>query len=244
MFKLIVLLFISTTVSFGANYILVSDLDDTLKMTNGKKPLKAFKNMLRSRKIYAGMDILFQQLSLADVHSTYLLSASPNLARKNVNKLVKKYNLDIKDIYLRKLKEIFNKKKYKIAKIEKILNSNDGKVILLGDNYGEDEQVYLEIRKRYPTRIHKIFIHNVGQKNISKDVISYYSSYEIAYHLDSFLTQEQKQDILDNILSKKMNETIPYFANCPIVNWNNDGNASMDLLQEKIVNYCKKQLKL
>lgn len=226
---------------FAGDYVLVSDLDDTLKVTNGKHVGPMVGNALFRQKVFSGMTTLYKELQKENLEATYILSASPTLLMFNVKKLLRKHNLKVNGIYLRKLSELTKKRAYKLSRLEHIIARTKGKLILLGDNQSIDHEIYLEIKRRYPKRVAKIYIHKVRNTDIPNSVFEYITAAEVAMDLRELLTMDQIRSIGDKVLhTKKFRRIIPKFAFCPTESWihNSHGEEFVELLEKRVTKAC------
>lgn len=231
---------------FAGDYVLVSDLDDTLKVTNGKNVGPMLGNALFRQKVFAGMTTLYKELQKENIEKTYILSASPSLVMFNVKKLLRKHSLKVDGIYLRKLSELTKKKAYKLSRLEYIISQTKGKLILLGDNQSIDHEIYLEIKKRHPKRVAKIYIHRVRSTALPNTIFEYITAAEVAMDLRGLLSSEQIDRVGNNILkTSKFRRVIPKFAFCPTTSWihNSNGEDFVEALEAKITNQCLRRVK-
>ena len=213
-------LFLLTSSLFANDYVLVTDLDDTLKVTNGKHTGSMIGNALFRRKVFAGMPTLFDEIKAAGVERSYLLSASPSLLMWSVKRLLRKHRLWFNGIYLSRTRDLFRKREYKLSRLERIIGRTKGKLILFGDNQSIDHEIYTEIKKRHPDRVAKIYIHRVQPTPIPKTVFEYITPLEVALDLKGILTEEQVYNVakaMEN--NRKFRRLIPKFAVCPTEPW-------------------------
>lgn len=214
MAKILVCLFISLN-AFSFN--IISDLDETIKIT-GHGP-RAVLNALRSKKIYLGMNTLFNEL---EEDKLYVLTASPNQIRQIIFKLFTHNNIDVEQLITRNWFSGQSTFEYKYTEVEKILEQSSEKFILIGDNTSEDEAVYREIKKDYPNHILAIYIRKSKPASEANDgVVNYF------YHTIDIALNELKSKRLSHasmlnvlkdfaILKNKYDLIFPSFAYCPI----------------------------
>lgn len=217
------ILVISFLISFNlysaSKVILLSDLDDTFKITNTVNPAGMIWNGFISKKAFAGMSDLYQNLSSRNTR--YFVSKSPNILRPAINKLFKKYNLELADDHLT-LRTNFSEDgfDYKYNAIMDALEDHPNKkIILVGDDSGEDHEIYEQVRADFPSRVSGIYIRSVKGKTMPVGIISYLTAFDIA--LNEFemghLEQEQVVKIGKTILNTKKNYLVfPRYLKCPI----------------------------
>lgn len=231
--KIIFLLIFSFS-ALAVNYTVVSDLDDTIKITNSSGGAGAVYNALFTYKTFSGTEELFQQFShYSDIH---ILTASPKLLRKNVLTLLNRIFLDYKTVTMRSLRKNKDVFKYKYDYlIKKITNNPKIKLILLGDNSGEDHLVYTKVKQLYPDNVEAIYIRKVKNLKLPKEVTPFISTAEVAAneHLMGRVTESELSSVVREVLSGKFRRVVPRFAFCPKSNWVNDV-AQKKMLQEVI----------
>ncbi|MBT7670052.1 MAG: DUF2183 domain-containing protein, partial [Bdellovibrionales bacterium] len=141
------------------DFILLSDLDDTLKITNHSGGVSRLYRALWSTKVFAGMERLYQQIS-DDSSDFYIVSASPKLIRSRVKRLLRKRGLNHAKVVLKKIRDgkTYN---YKVGAIKHILSQTTGRLILVGDDTSHDPEVYDYIMQNYPDRVETIYIRTI-----------------------------------------------------------------------------------
>lgn len=236
------LLFLLSFNLFSADYVLVTDLDDTLKVTNGKRTASMVGNALFRRKVFAGMKNLFKELQVENIEKTYILSASPTVLMYNVRRLVRKHGIKVNGIYLRKTSELFKKREYKISRLERIIAQTKGQLILFGDNQSIDHEIYLEIKRRHPDRVARIYIHRVQPTHIPAEVFEYITPVEVALDLKEMLGADQIERVANSVLkARKFRRIVPKFSYCPTEPWIQSSGEEIfiEQLQNRIISVCK-----
>lgn len=236
-------LFLLTLNIFAADYVLVTDLDDTLKITNGKSTPSMVFNAFFRQKVFAGMTTLFKELQVENIEKSYILTASPGLVGYNVRKLVRKNNIKMDVIYTSRIKELRKKIEYKLARLETIIRDTKGKLILFGDNQSHDPEIYLEIKKRYPNRIAKIYIHKVQTTPIPNGAFEYITPVEVAMDLDNLLSEAQIDKVSKSVLyNRKFKRVIPKFSFCPVTPWMSfsaDIKEYAQRVENRVISACR-----
>lgn len=207
-FLIISLLF---NLSSYASVTIVSDLDDTIKITE----VGDLTDYLGS-DIYAGMPNFFEAAkNYSD--SLYILSASPKLLDQKIKTTLKKYNINYKGLILRS-NIAQDKFIYKVNAIKKLMNSSSDDFIFLGDDLGKDPEVYSYIQRLYPERVLKSYIHVVKGRELNEEVVPYWTSFDLALgeFLDNRFPAASVEVIIDKLLTEKDSQLIfPRKANCP-----------------------------
>lgn len=148
----------------------ISDIDDTIKITNVSDNKQMFDNtFFRDFQQVQGMSTLYQQLA---AHNTtiHFVSSSPWQLYDPLIEFMEKSDfpwatMSLKDVRFRDetLLNLFKKgTETKPQKIETILKRySSRRFILVGDSGEQDPEVYGDIARRFPTQIHRILIRNV-----------------------------------------------------------------------------------
>lgn len=231
--------------NLSAKTIIISDLDDTIKQTNSKLPVGVF-----SSKIFAEVDTLLSQMSTYS-EELYVLSASPTVLRKKIERLLEKHSIKANGIILRNYLSRESKFDYKLNAIKDIMDKTDADVIFLGDDVGEDPEIYAEAKRLYGNRVLAIYIHTIENRVIPSDIIKYISSFDVAYHeyKERRLEMNQAIDLAKKLDKADAKDIVPYFAYCPeeVGFWAGYENPVLfyyvKKVAVKILAHCKKPLK-
>lgn len=170
-----IILLLGLLFSFSAlsQISIISDLDDTIKITEAG----GNATDIVGDDIYTGMSEFFNG---AKTYSTslHILSASPTFMSPIIKDTLKKRGIDYKSLILRK--NLFEGKlEYKVRKIKEIFDATTDDFILIGDDLGKDPEAYSEINKLYPGRVLGIYIHIVNGRSITADAIPYWTSFDL-----------------------------------------------------------------
>ncbi|MFP5387255.1 MAG: phosphatase domain-containing protein [Bacteriovoracia bacterium] len=208
----VILLFATFTTQ--AAITIISDLDDTIKITEASGD----PGDLLGEKIYTGMPEFYQG-SKGYSKTLYVLSASPSLLRSKVEGILRKNKISYQGLLLRS--NIFeNKFDYKVRAIKRLIDSSSDDFILIGDDVGDDPEVYAEINRLYPGRILDSYVHVVRARRIPKGIISYWTSFDLT--LREFESSRMKESWVKKVFKKLLGErdleyVFPREAHCPSV---------------------------
>jgi hypothetical protein len=152
----------------------ISDIDDTIKITNVTDHEKLFDNTFyKDFREVSGMPDLYQKLAAQNV-TIHFVSSSPWQLYDPLNDFVHRSGFPWATMNLKQIgfldKSILNLFKKgtetKPKQIEPILQHYpDRRFILVGDNGEQDPEVYGDIARRYPAQIKYILIHNMDNSN-------------------------------------------------------------------------------
>lgn len=144
------LLLILPQLVFARTVLLVSDMDDTIKVSHVLDPDSAVGNAIAVKNAFMGMPELYQRLSRIEgatpIH--YLSNAPRKIMIKSHRKFIRKNKFPRGELVL-------NSKlidpEHKIKSLRKMIETfRPDEMILIGDNGEHDPEVYAQIRKEYP----------------------------------------------------------------------------------------------
>lgn len=216
-------LFLFNIQSFGSiqnvNFIYISDIDDTIKITNVQNGPNAAYNGVFSRKAFSGMPTLFRQIYKSkNTSGIEYLSGSGDYLKHSINSFLIRNEFPSGSIFLKKniFESVFDHKINSLKKIIQTLTPNE-KLIFIGDDTQKDPFIYQEIQKLYPDLVEAIYIHKVTGKRIPSDQIPFTTAFDIAINEFNNDRLEYESAIsigMTVLLEKKSEKIIPQFMNC------------------------------
>ncbi len=185
--KYLELFFLSTLLFFKTayaadQYTIVSDIDDTIKITNVGNAADAIENALFSRKAFTGMPTLYRQFKKEiSENGIRYLSATGSYLQWAVNAFLSKNDFPIQAVYLKK--NLLQKSiEFKVETLTKI-NSElapQVKLILIGDNTEHDHEIYDAFQKAHPEKVLHIYIHQITGRKIPDHQTRFVTAFDIA----------------------------------------------------------------
>jgi phosphatidate phosphatase APP1 len=175
--KMFILLSVLLTFQSFAGIRIVSDMDDTIKVTHSDSGRAVFHALFQKRA-FAGMAELMRYMRERS-EELVVLTASPNILRKKITKTLRHHSIPVDQIILRTAKDK-EKFTYKVNKVTEMMESNDDDYILIGDDIGQDPEAYAEIKKRFGDRVVAIYIRPMKNREKFAGQIQYITSYDIA----------------------------------------------------------------
>lgn len=160
------------------SYTLVSDLDDTLKISHTTNRLKTVIRGLFAKQSYAGMPELFQEW--ARDRPFIVLSSSPLWIRGKIGRFLDRNGFPNREIILRDWLRQKNILAYKTRALSLLENRNDQTFIFIGDDSEFDPEVFHQFRELYPKRTLAIYIRIMRGRPLPAEVIPFHSAFEIA----------------------------------------------------------------
>lgn len=216
--KLILLFLFLISFSSFARVIVVSDLDDTIKIINSGNEIEAARNALTTNIVFTAIPSFYQELALY-TDELNILSAGPSVLKRKITKDMEVHGIVFNDLELRKLTRWEDKLTHKVNYLGKLMRENpEDKFILIGDDVGKDPEAYDEIMRHYPGRVLASYIHIINNRDIPKSQTKYWLTSDlflreynagrmpmaaVAYGFEQLLNEESLELI------------IPDFAHCP-----------------------------
>ncbi len=199
--------------SLNASVAILSDLDDTIKITEaGGNPTDIIGD-----DVYTGMPEFFEGAK-EYASDLYILSASPSFMRGKIEGTLSKRRINYRGLILRK--NIFKDKfEYKVREIRRIMDSTSEDFVFIGDDLGKDPEVYAEIKRLYPARVLGSYIHVVnGRPFPTASNVPYFTSFDLAlrehmsYRIDAAWIERIAQRLLGE---RDLSMIFPTKAQCP-----------------------------
>jgi phosphatidate phosphatase APP1 len=220
--KLIFVLNLSLSASVFAapNFIVISDLDDTLKMTDAPSFPSNLWNMLFTRISFVAMPDLMNAWTHPDASKgqppLYLLTGSPQAITPLVKKFLTANKFPEMRLYLRKYLTT-DLVTFKLNSIRIILNEISLPTILVGDDGQHDPEIYAQIQNEFPNRILAVYIHKITGRTLPQNQIGFQTAYEIAEN--EIAANRIDQTHLDKIALTTLKEMdfkkwVPKYAKC------------------------------
>ncbi len=209
--------------------IIITDIDDTLKITHLKDLAQLPGAAIDTEKYFKGMPRLLKSIPK---HKIFYVSNGLNTPFKNVyKKFLFKNEFPRGEMFLRKFS---NLKTHKVDTISYILNrENPEKVIFIGDNGQEDPEIYHHIEEKFSSINFITFIRTVYNEEkgtpLESGQIGFVTPFEIVDRLfeQSLLSlsksldyiKKESIDFLTEGYSPKKEAWIPAWVNCEMINF-------------------------
>lgn len=210
----IIFAFLFTTSAHA--YMVISDVDDTVKITNSGSTTQAAWSGFFKKDVFPGMPEMYKAWS-AEGAQLHFVTASPKLIRSKMLQLLSHHDIPVASLVLRgNLLE--SKLSFKVRAISKIMDEFPLEdVILVGDDVGKDPEVSVALRAKYGSRILVSYIRPVQARTALEGNIPYVTAFDIASEeralgrLD-FLTMGR---ITLAVVTADKTKLFPRFAWCP-----------------------------
>ncbi len=160
-------------------YLVISDVDDTIKITNSGNLWQAAWRGAFTKDVFPGMIDVYKSWGSEDA-KIYFVTASPSVLRVKINELLHTYEVPHVKLITRS-NVLESKLKYKVREYRKILDAHpDEEAVLVGDDVGQDPEVFQEITRLYPNRVLASYIRPVKNRAALSEQIPYITSFDIA----------------------------------------------------------------
>ncbi len=260
------LMLTTMTLSISAKVLIISDIDDTLKVSSARNTVDMISTY-KTTSAFMGMSFLLNTLKAQyqnELDIQYVTAAVDSIVGSDT---VKKSHLNFLAInkfpkgstYFR---SSFFEKDYKLTTIRNIVKkANPDQIILIGDNADKDEPIYFKLKNEFDKKGIKTlaFIHRIHKNEkenyqpvFNSSIISYVTSAEIAADLlnlslmNSFSYNQFLSNQLPKIIANDSNTTIgdqeiafPKYLNCKEYNWSLSSNKELDTLKNILAKKCK-----
>lgn len=168
--------------SLYAKTLIVTDVDDTVKVTDVLSKTNAVYNALFSKAAFAGMSELYRQLDTKE-NIFYYVSGSPQIIESKVSSFLEFNNFPQNTNLILKSGLSAPTYEYKVAAITQLIQKlNPDKVILIGDDTEFDPEIYERISKDFPTKVESVYIRAIQDRALPKldGIRNFFSAVEIA----------------------------------------------------------------
>ena len=238
--KQIVLLTLLIAVPSFASIHIVTDIDDTIRVTSVHDPVAAVWNTVIRMRPFAGMPELLQSLLAQDSDRKIdYVTGAPGVLRFEVERFLSKNEFPEGGVHFAPLilaqDSLAN---YKLAQIRKIMAGDpDSKFIFLGDDQQFDPTVYFTLFLENPSQVKEIYIHKIRDVRLPSAVYPFITAFDIARMEYEFLRMDLSsvlkvgQAIVDEKSDKKI---LPYFQTCPSALTLQTDNHEVIEMQEKV----------
>jgi phosphatidate phosphatase APP1 len=164
------------------SFHLLSDLDDTIKISHSASPLVTVFRGLFRRSAFAGMSTLYRELIVTHPENQFtVLSSSPPAIRKKIQLFLAENDFPEARLILR---DWFRQKsvlRYKLKSMVEICEApNSPQLILVGDDTEYDPEVFARIRKKFPHLILAAYVRCVRGRALPPGMEGFFTAFEIA----------------------------------------------------------------
>jgi hypothetical protein len=196
----------------------VSDIDDTAKITNIESQIASKWNALFYSKAFTGMKELYSVFSVSREYEFHYLTAAPKALRSRVSRFLTVNAFPEGEIHLRPI-GFESVKEYKVRVLQEIMERHpQDSFILIGDDTQVDAAAYDEVYRMDSSRILAIYIRKVRNVPLPPSVYPFTTAFDVALYEGSMKRMEpwEAAPVAFSILAEKRDERVlPDFAHCP-----------------------------
>jgi len=160
--------------------LLISDVDDTVKITHVRHRMRAVVRGLFRRTVYGGMAALYREMA-ADL---VFLSASPQFLEKRLHRtLIHRSGFPAGRFILRNWLTERDVATFKRRHLAAVLAACPTQAILIGDDTEHDPQLFLEAATNArPGQVAAIYIRQNVHQPLPADVVGFATAFDLALH--------------------------------------------------------------
>lgn len=195
--------------------LLLSDLDDTIKISNTKAPfVTVYRGLFRS-SAFAGMSELYKELLAHEESSFYIVSSSPPAIRGKIEYFLTKNRFPKAEIILRDWIRQPSILKYKLKRILDLTENSRYPVILVGDDTEHDPEVFAHVSKKFPDKVLARYLRVVTGRALPEGSHGFFTAFDLACAelASGRLEAEQVLKVGEAVLkAEKNSRLIPKFS--------------------------------
>lgn len=161
--------------------LLISDLDDTIKISHTQSKLITVYRGLFRTSAFAGMAQLYHELLGFNPGSELLVvSSSPPQIRGKIDFFLSKNGFPLATLVLRDWFRQTSIEKYKVSAILEIVEKASTPVLLIGDDTEHDPEVFAEVAKRFPSKVAARYLRRVKGRDLPDGSHGFFTAFEVA----------------------------------------------------------------
>lgn len=205
------------------SFIIVSDLDDTVKITDVLHRDNLHCNIVAGKLVFAGMPDLYLSL-LGDHYSAerlMFLSGTPVIFKSQVQSLLNnaqfpRYNLTLRSVMEYLTSHTADFKNRKMAEL--CGASKNEKFMLIGDDTEKDPEIYSNFAANRKDVL-AVYIHRITGRYLPPGSIAFVTAYDLALHefKAGRLSEKDALGVGEAVLKSENNVFLPDFQQCPPV---------------------------
>ena len=200
-------------------FVLISDLDDTIKISNSERKLITVYRGLFRDSAFTGMADLYRELlsnsSVPEDQRFLLLTSSPPQIARRVERFMRKHGFPPARTRFRDWLRDPSIIRYKLKSLTEEVVRAPAPVILVGDNTEHDPAVFAHLKEKFPEKILTQYIHLVSDKPIREGQVPFYTAFDFACAelAAGRLSNDQVLRIGEAVLkAEKQSWIIPHFS--------------------------------
>ena len=200
-------------------YTLITDIDDTLKISNVSSYFGVIRYGLFGKQMFAGTRELMRELAKNADHVIYLSGSPQEIKSRLQSLLIDQGGFPAGEFRLRDWFETASSASFKRAELEVIAHEGGSSFVFLGDDTESDPEVYTGFLAHHP-KVESLgtYIHQVNARNLPSGVTPFVTAFDVALEETEKgrLRPEQALMVGEAVLKAPQKDLIfPSFKNCP-----------------------------
>jgi hypothetical protein len=233
------LFLISSTATAADTFVIVSDVDDTVRVTDVLHPGPA--DAIGSRLLFAGMPELYSQLLGPGSGSERLRfisgsSGIPDHQLMEVLTAFPAYNLTLRGLNASDSSARY----YESERMKALYGTSHKTFILIGDDTEVDPEVYTNFAAAMPGQVRAIYIRRITGRQLPTGCIPFVTAYDIARQerLAGHLSEAQAAAVGRAVLASPDSALLPRFQTCPIASAPEQKDPLGNRIQKRLSKLC------
>ncbi|HEY8279659.1 MAG TPA: phosphatase domain-containing protein [Bdellovibrionota bacterium] len=207
----------------GSPLLLISDLDDTIKISHTQSKLVTVYRGLFRTSAFAGMAQLYTELLARNPGSTFIVvSSSPPQIRRKVEFFLSSNGFPKAKLVLRDWIRQTSIIRYKLKAILELVEKSAVPVLLIGDDTEHDPEVFARVALRHPKKVAARYLRVVKGRELPEGSQGFFTAFDLACaelsagRLESAQVLRVGEAVLK---AEKSSRLIPWFSILPPANF-------------------------
>ncbi len=164
----------------AAAFWLISDLDDTIKISHTKsKLITVYRGLFRS-SAFAGMPELYREMLGDRKDSFFIVSSSPPAIKKKIEYFLTKNHFNAATLVLRDWRQEKSVIRFKMKRIFQLIEQAPCQVILVGDDTQYDPEVFRHAKKKFKDKVSAIYVRSIEGRKLPKGCVPFFTAFDVA----------------------------------------------------------------
>jgi hypothetical protein len=204
----------------SAGVRVVSDIDDTAKITDVGDPLLMVFNGLFTKRAFTGMAELYSTWAIERGYAFDYVTGSPEGLEFRATRFLHANGFPDGGLYLRPPFRYGSLREYKADVIRKLMaRYPDDVFLLIGDDTQADFEAYDDLFRYEPDRILAIYIRKVTNHKLPPSAVPFLTAFDIARTesvMGRLKVPEAAPIALAILRERKLRRIVPSFSYCPV----------------------------
>ena len=203
--------------------LLVSDLDDTIKVSHTQsKLITVYRGLFRS-SAFAGMATLYKEILQAHPGSQFLVvSSSPPAIKRKIENFLRLHSFPPAHLILRDWIRTPSIQGYKLHALTEVVKGAPCAVMLIGDDTEYDPEVFAEVARQFPEKVLARYLRVVRGRELPEGSHGFFTAFDIACAelAAGRLGSDQVLHVGESVLrADKNSRLIPWFSLKPPIHF-------------------------